>query len=195
MTTDGEPKALDLSADRPSADPEADRLGYAPFAKRLADSILRLSGAEGHVVALHGPWGFGKTTMLNYVRHYVGQGAPTEQPIIVPFNPWWFAGSEDLIWAFFNQLEARLQGHKEFSSEMRERLADFAELLSEAPVPHATLGKIGAKLLRPKKKDIAKLKARNRPSCRISSNGRRRTTLCGAVRARRRGFFRICRDF
>ena len=158
MTTDGEPKALDLSADRPSVDPEADRLGYAPFAKRLADSILRLSGAEGHVVALHGPWGFGKTTMLNYVRHYVGQGAPTEQPIIVPFNPWWFAGSEDLIWAFFNQLEARLQGHKEFSSEMRERLADFAELLSEAPVPHATLGKIGAKLLRPKKKDIAKLK-------------------------------------
>ena len=96
--------------------------------------------------------------MLNYVRHYVGQGAPTEQPIIVPFNPWWFAGSEDLIWAFFNQLEARLQGHKEFSSEMRERLADFAELLSEVPVPHATLGKIGAKLLRPKKKDIAKLK-------------------------------------
>ena len=50
MTTDGEPKPIDLSADRPSVDPEADRLGYAPFAKRLADSILRLSGAEGHVL-------------------------------------------------------------------------------------------------------------------------------------------------
>ena len=37
-------------------------------------------------------------------------------------------------------------------------MADFAELLSEAPVPHAALAKIGAKLLRPRIKDIAKLK-------------------------------------
>ncbi len=96
--------------------------------------------------------------MLNYVRHYVGEGDSTEQPIIVPFNPWWFAESEDLISAFFNQLRALLEGHKEFSSKMRNRLADFAELLSEAPLPHATLAKVGARLIRPKAKDISKLK-------------------------------------
>ncbi|MGC1582481.1 MAG: P-loop NTPase fold protein, partial [Candidatus Acidiferrales bacterium] len=158
MTNDIEQKVFSLSADRPGADPEVDRLGYAPFAKRLAESILRLSGAEGHVVALYGPWGFGKTTMLNYVRYYVSKGDPVERPIIVPFNPWWFAGGEDLISAFFNQLRSLLEGHKEFSSKMRNGLADFAELLSEAPLPHATLAKVGARLIRPKPKNIAKLK-------------------------------------
>jgi len=158
MTLDGKQKSIDLSADRPGIDPEGDRLGYAPFAKRLAESILRLPRAEGHVVALYGPWGFGKTTMLNYVRHYVSNAAQSEQQIIVPFNPWWFAGSEDLIWAFFNQLRALLKGHKEFSAKMRNKLADFAELVSEVPLPHAALAKVGARLLRPKARDIAKLK-------------------------------------
>jgi predicted KAP-like P-loop ATPase len=171
MATDQEQKGTELSADRPGVDPGSDRLGYAPFAKRLADSILRLSGAEGHVVALYGPWGFGKTTMLNYVRHYVSKGATTQQPIIVPFNPWWFSGSEDLIWAFFNQLRALLEGHKEFSAKMRNRLADFAELLSEAPLPHATFAKVGARLLRPKAKDIAKLK--DEISIALNTQGRR----------------------
>src|SRR5947209_6553524 len=152
---DVERSNIDLSADRPSINPDADRLGYAPFAKRLAESILRLSGGEGYVIALYGPWGFGKTTMLNYVQHYLNSTAAKERPIIVPFNPWWFAGSEDLIKAFFAQLQARLEGYKEFSTRLRKSLADFADVLSEVPVPWA---KTAATLLRPKPKDIAKLK-------------------------------------
>src|SRR5579863_7715966 len=87
----------DLSADRPGIEPNSDRLGYAPFAKRLAHSIARLSRAEGHVVALYGGWGFGKTTMLNYVRHYLNEMGPNERPIVVTYNPWWFSGHEDLV--------------------------------------------------------------------------------------------------
>src|SRR5437016_5983950 len=101
----------DLSADRPGFDPNSDRLGYAPFAKRLAETIARLSRAEGHVVALHGGWGFGKTTMLNYVRHYLNEMGPNE-PIVVTYNPWWFSGHEDLVRAFFGQLRTKIEGHK-----------------------------------------------------------------------------------
>ena len=157
MTDCEETDGVDLSPDRPSTDPAEDRLGYAPFAKRLAESIVGLTGTEGHVIALYGPWGFGKTTMLNYVRHFVSERSPEQQPIILTFNPWWFAGSEDLICAFFKQLLALLEGHKELS-EIRKRLADFAEALGEVPLPHAELIKIGAKLLRSKPKGIAKLK-------------------------------------
>jgi|SRR5579875_880149 len=148
----------DLSADRPGADPSSDRLGYAPFAKRLAQSIVKASPPEGHVIALYGSWGSGKTTMLNYVRHYLNGAEPSEHPIVVAFNPWWFSGSEDLIWAFLNQLQASLKGHKGFSwwtrFRMRRRLTTFAELLSEAP---ASWAKIVARLLLPNA-DIAKLK-------------------------------------
>src|SRR2546430_9915637 len=91
----------DLSTDRPGTDPSLDRLGYAPFAKRLAQSIARLPRAEGQVVAVYGRWGFGKTTMLNYVRYYLDQMERTEQPTIISFNPWWFSGHDDLVRAFF----------------------------------------------------------------------------------------------
>lgn len=148
----------DLSADRPGSDPKSDRLGYAPFAKRLAQSIAGLPRAEGHVVALYGKWGFGKTTMLNYVRHYLSELGQSEQPVVVSYNPWWFSGHEDLVRAFFSQLRARIEERKEFPSEVRSRLADFAEALSEMPLPYVSWGKLAGKILRPKPKDIEKLK-------------------------------------
>jgi predicted KAP-like P-loop ATPase len=154
----------DLSADRPGNDPSSDRLGYAPFAKRLAQSIARLSRAEGHVVALYGAWGFGKTTMLNYVRYYLNEMGASERPIIVTYNPWWFSGHEDLVRAFFSQLRAKVEDQKEFPSEVRSRLADFADALSEVPLPYLSWGKLAGRVLRPKPKDIEKLK------CEISTS-------------------------
>jgi len=151
-------KSFGLSADRPGSDPSSDRLGYAPFAKRLAQSIARLSRAEGHVVALYGSWGFGKTTMLNYVRHYLSEMGSGEQPIIVTYNPWWFSGHEDLVRAFFDQLRAQVEDQEKFSSEVRTRLANFAEALSEVPLPYFSWGKLVGKIIRPKPKDIEKLK-------------------------------------
>jgi predicted KAP-like P-loop ATPase len=150
---------LHLSADQPGSDPSSDRLGYAPFAKRLAQSIARLSRAEGQVVALYGAWGFGKTTMLNYVRYYLNEMAPSERPIIVTYNPWWFSGHEDLVRAFFGQLRAKVEHQREFPSKVRSGLADFAEALSEIPVPYSNWGKFAGRMLRPKPKDIEKLKA------------------------------------
>lgn len=57
-----------LSADRPSTDPKDDLFGHAPFAKSLANSIRRYPGSDGLVLALYGPWGSGKSTMLSYLR-------------------------------------------------------------------------------------------------------------------------------
>jgi predicted KAP-like P-loop ATPase len=101
-------KESQLSPDRPGEDPGSDRLGYASFAKHLAESMLRLPSSECLVIASYGAWGTGKTTMLNYVRHYIRQSPPGLQPTLVAFNPWWFSGSEDLIRAFFGQLQANL---------------------------------------------------------------------------------------
>src|SRR5579872_7339796 len=126
----------DISADRPGNDPSADRLGYAPFARRLAQSIGAMPRAEGQVLALYGGWGFGKTTMLNYVRHYLSEMETAKRPVVISFNPWWFSGHEDLVRAFFGQLSAKLEDRKEFSPEVRSRLADFAEAISDIPLPY-----------------------------------------------------------
>lgn len=159
-----------LSADRPVTDPSLDRLGYAPFAKRLAQSIARLPQAEGHVLALYGAWGYGKTTMLNFVRHYLNEMGPNERPLIVSYNPWWFSGHEDLVKAFFSQLRAKVEEKKGFLPEARNQLADLAEALSEVPLPYFGLGRIASRKLRPKPKDIEKLKAEISTALRAQPN-------------------------
>ncbi|MGK0417282.1 MAG: putative KAP-like P-loop ATPase [Halopseudomonas sp.] len=60
-----------LSTDRPSSTPQGDLFGHAPFAESLASSIFRYPGNDGLVLALYGPWGSGKSTVLNYVRHFL----------------------------------------------------------------------------------------------------------------------------
>jgi predicted KAP-like P-loop ATPase len=87
-----EPQPLPLSPDRALGNPAEDRLGLAPFAQQLARSILRGCPADGLVVALYGAWGTGKSTALNFILHYVEQDTEAQSPVIVRFNPWWFAG-------------------------------------------------------------------------------------------------------
>jgi predicted KAP-like P-loop ATPase len=55
----------DLPVDNPLVDPQQDRLGYAPFAKYLAESICQMTFPEGFVMAVYGGWGSGKSTFIN----------------------------------------------------------------------------------------------------------------------------------
>lgn len=66
--------APELSSDRPSTDPAQDLFGHAPFARTLAKAIRNYRGSDGIVLALYGPWGSGKSTVLAYVEHELEQG-------------------------------------------------------------------------------------------------------------------------
>ena len=103
-----------LSADRPNSNSQDDHYGYAPFAESLANSICRYPGNEGMVLALYGPWGSGKSTVLSYVKHFLKQRSQSEQPVIVTFNPWWTSGQENLACAFLGQVQAGDKFLKEF---------------------------------------------------------------------------------
>lgn len=116
-----------LSADRPSSNPQDDLFGHAPFAESLANSICRYPGDEGLVLALYGPWGSGKSTVLSYVRHFLEQRPEAEQPAIVTFNPWWFSGQDNLARAFLGQLQAVLPAKNEKFKKLGDLFGDFAE--------------------------------------------------------------------
>jgi len=150
-----------LSPDKPLISPADDRLGYAPFAERLADSIQSMAPPEGLTIALFGPWGSGKTTLLHFVIHYLEQQPETERVVIVPFNPWFFSGHEDLTRRFFDQLQAAITSKwRAVGKELPRLMANLARLVSEAPVPYASTGKILARLFGPKQKDVYALKRR-----------------------------------
>ncbi len=57
--------------DSPKVDPQHDTLGLAPFAEQLATTIRALSAPTGYVIGLHGTWGSGKSTVLNFVSEYI----------------------------------------------------------------------------------------------------------------------------
>lgn len=153
-----------LSADKPLTEPQEDQLGYALFAKHLAFSLTKMIPAEGFVVAIYGPWGSGKTTLLNFLFYYFKQAPLDEQPIIVPFNPWWFSGHEKLAKHFFDQLQASLATSNMNLAGLQGKIAEFADMVSELPssihIPYISIGKIAVEFtpLKSSVKNVIKLK-------------------------------------
>ncbi|MDZ8107560.1 MAG: P-loop NTPase fold protein [Nostoc sp. DedQUE12a] len=148
----------DISVDSSLVDPEKDLLEYANFAKYLADSICKMTFPEGFVIAVYGPWNSGKSTLLNFVVHYLQQKPDEEQPIIVPFNPWLLSGHQSITRRFFEQLQNVLSQELSLPKGLKERLADFAAIISDIPLPYAQTGKALAALLDEKDKEAAQLK-------------------------------------
>src|SRR5687768_1085203 len=89
--------SVQLSADKPETDPAKDLFGYAPFAKHLANAIVTAPAPERLVIAITGEWGLGKSTVLEYILRAFEEEAHERDPVVIRFNPWWFAGQDDLI--------------------------------------------------------------------------------------------------
>ncbi|MDH7799652.1 MULTISPECIES: P-loop NTPase fold protein [unclassified Beijerinckia] len=102
----------DLPKENPWQD---DRLGYAPFAKRISRVLIDLAAPNGYVIGLHGQWGSGKSTAINFILAYLKKhNAENEDDQIshIDFRPWIVSGHQDLIVAFFKILSENL-GPKE----------------------------------------------------------------------------------
>ena len=131
-TTDPAANVL-LSSDRPARSPDADYLGHAPFARMLAHAVLRGSPADGLVVGVFGEWGLGKTTVLNFVEHYLRADADDVEPIIVNFNPWWFSGREDLVRRFLAEFQTAALSSKVKLSKLRSALEKLGGAVGAFP--------------------------------------------------------------
>jgi predicted KAP-like P-loop ATPase len=92
-----------FSSDRPIATREEDLLGRANFSEALATAIKSWREKDSLVIALYGPWGSGKTSVKNMVLDYL-RGSVKDSPEIVEFNPWQWAGQEQLANAFFEEI-------------------------------------------------------------------------------------------
>jgi hypothetical protein len=108
------PAEILVSDDTAKHNPDTeDALGYAPFARRIADVIGRLASPNGYVIAIQGTWGAGKSTALNFARTYIERRnaalKPEETKVeIVEFRPWLISGHEDLVAAFFKVLKEHI---------------------------------------------------------------------------------------
>ncbi len=116
-----------VSGSEALTDPAKDRLGFNAFARRLAESIVNSDPVAGLVIGVNGPWGSGKSTFLNLVRHHLSEMPASKRPDIVSFNPWWFAGQRGLGARFLEQFEKALGDATSTRRQirwMRDYLAD-----------------------------------------------------------------------
>ena len=92
--------------DSPIESAEDDLYGVLPFAKVLAKSFLSIKKPVGTTIALRGPWGSGKSSVVNLLRKEL-QGHP-DTLHVSEFKCWWFRGEEVLALAFLQNLNSIL---------------------------------------------------------------------------------------
>lgn len=96
-----------INHDLPKKDPSEDLLGYANFAKFIADNIILHHFDTGLVISLDAPWGYGKTTCLRFIEYHLKDKANIE---ILHFNPWSLSDNKDkIILEFLHALGTKLK--------------------------------------------------------------------------------------
>jgi predicted KAP-like P-loop ATPase len=123
------------SADAPVDNPRDDELGREEFAKSLAVDVRLAPPASGFVIGLSGPWGSGKTSILKLAAYELRDDVSA----VVTFNPWLFAGAEQLVTHFFAELAGQLEqrGSDQLVQQIADGLSKYGRLVS--PLRYAPL--------------------------------------------------------
>ena len=95
-----------------------DRYGVIPFSESLAKSFLKIENPIGTTIALHGPWGSGKSSVVNIVREILSENND-ERLIVSEFKCWWYRGEEALALAFLQNLNSVLR------TELQDKVKDL----------------------------------------------------------------------
>lgn len=125
-----------FSADRPIKNLEQDLLGRADFAKNLSDAISQWKGDESLVIALHGDWGSGKSSIKNMALSYSKQ--QDNSPTIIEFSPWEWSAQDKIVQAFFDEISKSI-GRKDSSKEDQNLANIFAKYGNHLSTAHTFL--------------------------------------------------------
>ena len=137
------PLDTNLLYDSPLILPEQDRLDRTGFAQALAQVLARMDASEPFIFALQGPGGSGKSTILNFVQHYLEHPGllgldtgPVNPVTVIRYNPWWFSGSDRLTTEFFRSVRAQIAKGADLSADIKS-LADKLQVLGNCIAPES----------------------------------------------------------
>src|SRR5262249_10955374 len=98
--------------------------------KRIAGVIAKRKESGSVVIGIYGPWGDGKTSVLNLITRELQMEANV---VAIRFNPWRFTDESQLLRNFFVMLADKLEKSLETRGEKVSRfLKQYAGIL--APV-------------------------------------------------------------
>ena len=153
------------SSDKPVSQPKQDIFGYAHFAKTLADSLTKMDTVEGLVISINGPWGCGKTSVINFIKYFLDNEPDDKKPYIISFNPWLFTGQEDLIENFLSEMLSEIAPYTQLHAKLKDDLSVLAGIFSKGakfiPLAGSAIETIT---------DIAKEQLQKKPSLQKTKN-------------------------
>jgi predicted KAP-like P-loop ATPase len=82
---------------------DPDQLNRASFAQRIGEALKLRAESSPLVVSLEGPWGYGKTSVINLINLYYESLKSSEMPLVFSFNPWMIGNAENLVQEFIVQ--------------------------------------------------------------------------------------------
>ncbi|MEQ1844044.1 MAG: P-loop NTPase fold protein [Nitrospira sp.] len=97
---------MNFSADRPIEHLKDDRLRRTSFVNSIAAAIKGWKGNESLVIGISGSWGSGKSSTKNMIKEVLSSSEARTQ--VIEFNPWQWAGQDQLGQAFFREIEIAL---------------------------------------------------------------------------------------
>lgn len=133
-----------MYTDLPLHNKNEDGLGRYLFAEEIANGLIQSFGDnhESLVLGINGPWGSGKSTLINFIvkeieRHSIERNEPI---IILSFNPWMFSGQRELQNVFLNELFLKFESQKDKLKKASKKLADFLGHLNWLKYAHSGAG-------------------------------------------------------
>jgi hypothetical protein len=113
--------------ERPIQSHREDRLGREGFIRRLTGTLINESTGKstGVVIGVAGPWGSGKSSLLNILNEHILTAYP--QALVVRFDPWLVSGRDDLVGKFISEITGTINARPSPSRELTE----FAKLFAE----------------------------------------------------------------
>jgi predicted KAP-like P-loop ATPase len=84
-----------------------DSLGRESFARTLADAIVQMPNDRSVVTAVFGPWGCGKTWLLERIVRSLEEDHPAAIEIC-RFSPWELKSHEQILGEFFQTVAAKI---------------------------------------------------------------------------------------
>lgn len=138
---------LELHADRAIRTCAEDLLDREPLVDQLTDFVDRAPTDDGFVVGVTGPWGTGKSSLLNLLGERLEQRDDT---IVVRFDPWLFSRADELVARFFEEVTARLSSAKgKAAKKLLRTVSSYGAAVS--PAANVVLGPAGQLLAAPER--------------------------------------------
>ena len=104
----------DINDDCPITIPDNDKLRLDVLSESIARCILAIPNPNGNVVAINGPWGAGKSSLVNLVIEDIKRlGYESSCPIVIRFNSWLYRTEDGVISGFFQELYSELKSRSD----------------------------------------------------------------------------------